>query len=81
MLHADATVGSDQYKLQAQHSCSVPDSIEPSLEALNSKELSKITGATSGPDEPETMSSPENLKSPQRLKKAGIDAPTSLLSP
>lgn len=80
MLHADATVGYDQYKLPAQPSCTVTDYTEPSLEALNSKELSKITGAISGPDEPETMSSPENLKSPQRLKKAGNDAST-LLTP
>ncbi len=40
-----------------------------------------MTAATSGLDEPETMSSPENLKSPQRLKKAGIDAPTTPPSP
>ena len=81
MLHADAPEGFDQYNLPAKPSCAAPDSTEASLEALNPKELSKVTNATSGPDEPETMSSPENLKSPQRLKKAGIDAPATLLSP
>ena len=80
MLHVDATEGFDEGKLSTKPPCSATESTEVSLEAINSKELCKVTTATSGPDEPETMSSPENIKSPQRLKKAGIDAPTTPLS-
>lgn len=59
----------------------VLESSEAVLDAVTQKDQAKGTAATSGPDEPETMSSPEDIKSPQRLKKAGLDDLKSPRSP
>ena len=42
---------------------------EACVETLNQKEMSKGTAATSGQDEPGSMSSPELMKSPQLVPK------------
>ena len=81
MLHADATETLEQLKDQVKPLCSVIESTEASVDALNHQSLSKVQVPTPGQEELETTGSPENLQSPQRLKKAGIDDPAGLNSP
>lgn len=77
MIPADASESCEQLKLTAKPSCSVPESIEATVETLNPSNPSRGPTDSREGDEPESLSSPEKPKSPQRLKKAGQDDPTS----